>query len=267
MGPVHESRTSASPSTDRDRDRGASASDAFDPSTTTPTTIMRSFEDSVQRLGLAGIDILYAHDIGVCSMAARLIQADAQLRDSGYRALEELRSAGTVRAIGIGVNEREVLSRLWSGATGTLSSSPAAIPLEEAPLDDLLPKCLAAGTSIVVGGLNSASSRPRHLELQDRTAEIVTRVTPSRRFATPTGASCAAALQFPLAHPGWQRSFQAAQCRGASRQFGVAAPSDPGSAVGGPSRRRIAAPRGADAGLTATGTVIPSLPVGRISGG
>ena len=59
------------------------------------TGVMRSFEDSLQRLGLARIDVLYAHDIG-----ARQHGKDAHpaiirtFRDGGYRALEELRAAG-----------------------------------------------------------------------------------------------------------------------------------------------------------------------------
>src|SRR5262249_13427765 len=72
--------------------------------------VMRSFEDSLQRLGLASIDILYVHDIGAMQHGADAHPPLMQtLRDGGYRALEKLRSAGTVRAIGIGVNEREVL--------------------------------------------------------------------------------------------------------------------------------------------------------------
>jgi D-threo-aldose 1-dehydrogenase len=51
--------------------------------------IMRSFEDSFQRLGLARIDILYVHDIGAYQHGA---EANAvlmkTLRESGYRALE-----------------------------------------------------------------------------------------------------------------------------------------------------------------------------------
>jgi D-threo-aldose 1-dehydrogenase len=67
--------------------------------------VMRSFEDSLQRLGLARIDILYVHDIG-----PREHGKDAHpglmraFREGGYRALEKLRSSGQVRAIGIGVN-------------------------------------------------------------------------------------------------------------------------------------------------------------------
>ena len=116
--------------------------------------IMRSFEDSLQRLGLARIDILYVHDIGTVTHGneahPRLMQT---LRDSGYRALESLRSGGAVRAIGIGVNEREVLieAMQWGAWDAFLLAGRYTL-LEQGPLDDLLPKCLEAGTSIVVGG-------------------------------------------------------------------------------------------------------------------
>src|SRR5260370_8421 len=54
--------------------------------------IMRSFEDSLQRLGLARIDILYVHDIGTYQHGSEAHpELMRSLRDSGYRALEELR--------------------------------------------------------------------------------------------------------------------------------------------------------------------------------
>src|ERR1043165_3248156 len=69
--------------------------------------IMRSFEDSLQRLGLARIDILYVHDIGVYQHGKVAHPGLMRtLRESGYRALEALRDGGAVRAIGIGVNEK-----------------------------------------------------------------------------------------------------------------------------------------------------------------
>src|SRR5262252_1729266 len=71
--------------------------------------VMRSFEDSLQRLGLARIDILYVHDIGAYTHGSEAPQHMQTLRDSGYRALEGLKRSGSVGAIGIGVNEREVL--------------------------------------------------------------------------------------------------------------------------------------------------------------
>jgi D-threo-aldose 1-dehydrogenase len=76
--------------------------------------------------------------------------------------------------------------------------------LEQAPLDDLLPKCVAAGTSIVVGGpLNSGilagrdtwNYRPAPPEATARMKAIAA-ICDSHRVPLP-----AAALQFPLAHP------------------------------------------------------------------
>src|ERR1700732_185144 len=120
--------------------------------------IMRSFEDSLQRLGLARVDILYVHDIGAKQHGA---EAHSEImrafREGGYRALEELRRSGIVRAGGIGVNEQEVLLEAleWGDWDAFLLAGRYTL-LEQAPLDDLLPKCLSAGVSIIVGGpLNS----------------------------------------------------------------------------------------------------------------
>jgi D-threo-aldose 1-dehydrogenase len=75
--------------------------------------------------------------------------------------------------------------------------------LEQAPLDDLLPKCIAAGTSIVVGGpLNSGILAGRDTwNYEPAPPEVMTRVKAiaaicdSHKVPLP-----AAALQFPLAH-------------------------------------------------------------------
>jgi len=168
--------------------------------------IMRSYEDSLQRLGLARIDILYVHDIGVYQHGNEAHPALMKtLRDSGYRALEELRDTGAVSAIGIGVNEREVLLEAmeWGRWDAFLLAGRYTL-LEQAPLDDLLPKCIAAGTSIVVGGpLNSGilagrdtwNYNPAPPEMVARVKAIAA-ICDSHRVPLP-----AAALQFPLAHP------------------------------------------------------------------
>ena len=67
--------------------------------------IMRSFEDSLQRLGLAEIDILLVHDIGVDTHWDKDSFYFEQLESSGYNALEELRKSGRIKAVGLGVNE------------------------------------------------------------------------------------------------------------------------------------------------------------------
>jgi D-threo-aldose 1-dehydrogenase len=168
--------------------------------------IMRSFEDSFQRLGLARIDILYVHDIGIYQHGPEAHPALMRtLRDSGYGALESLRGSGAVRAIGIGVNERDVLLEAmeWGRWDAFLLAGRYTL-LEQAPLDDLMPRCLAAGTSIVVGGpLNSGilagrdtwNYNPAPPEVVERVKAIAA-VCDAHRVPLP-----AAALQFPLAHP------------------------------------------------------------------
>src|ERR1700722_13750398 len=70
----------------------------FDPVDYSYDGVMRSFEDSLHRLGLARIDILYVHDIGAMQHGGEAHpQLMRALRDGGYRALEKLRAAGTVR--------------------------------------------------------------------------------------------------------------------------------------------------------------------------
>ena len=168
--------------------------------------IMRSVEDSYQRLGLARIDIALVHDIGAYQHGAELnAQYFKVLADSGYRALEELKRTGVVSAIGIGVNEKEVLmDALKIGDWDAFLLAGRYTLLEQDPLEDLLPMCAARGTSIIVGGpLNSGILAGRDTwNYATAPAEVVARVRQiqavcdSHKVPLP-----AAALQVPLAHP------------------------------------------------------------------
>jgi D-threo-aldose 1-dehydrogenase len=168
--------------------------------------IMRSFEDSLQRLGLARIDILYVHDIGAMAHGPEAHPIlMGTLRNSGYRALQELRASGAVQAIGIGVNEREVLlEALEWGEWDVFLLAGRYTLLEQAPLDDLLPKCLKAGTSVVIGGpLNSGILAGRDTwNYRAAPPDIVARASALAAVCERHGVPlAAAALQFPLAHP------------------------------------------------------------------
>jgi D-threo-aldose 1-dehydrogenase len=167
--------------------------------------IMRAFEDSLQRLGLARIDVLYAHDIGAGQHRDAHPEIMRTFRDGGYRALEELRRAGVVRAIGIGVNERDVLldATEWGDWDAFLLASRYTL-LEQDPLDDLLPKCLRSGISVVVGAaLNTGILAGRDSwNYRPAPPEIVARVDAIQAVCDSHGVPLiAAALQFPLAHP------------------------------------------------------------------
>ncbi|MCY4460554.1 MAG: aldo/keto reductase [Albidovulum sp.] len=115
---------------------------------------MRSFEDSLQRLGLNRIDILLVHDIGM-----RTHDADHQLhlghlRDSGFRALEELKRTGAISAFGIGVNEVEICEEILSfQALDLILLAGRYTLLDRSAEPRLLDQCLAAGTQLVIGGV------------------------------------------------------------------------------------------------------------------
>lgn len=164
--------------------------------------IMRAFEDNLQRLGLDRIDILLAHDIGVFQHGAENSRHFRDLAEGGYRAMDELRKAGAVRAIGLGVNENEVcLDALKIGDWDVFLLAGRYTLLEQTALDALFPACRAAGTSIICGGpFNSGILVGREMwNYAKAPAEVVARARAldevARRFSIPLAA---AALQFPL---------------------------------------------------------------------
>src|SRR5690606_4953705 len=116
--------------------------------------VMRSFEDSLQRLGLERIDIIYVHDIGT---ATHGVEGNkplwAQLESGGYRALRELRDGGVISAIGLGVNEWQVLMDAFDiGDWDVFLLAGRYTLLEQTSLEPFLATCVKRGASVVVGG-------------------------------------------------------------------------------------------------------------------
>jgi len=164
--------------------------------------IMRAYEDNLQRLGLDRIDILLAHDIGVLQHGD---DNERNLRDmakGGYRAMDELRTSGLVKAIGLGVNENAVCSdALGIGDWDVFLLAGRYTLLEQTPLKELFPACRDAGTSIICGGpFNSGILVGRDMWNYARAPkEVIDKVRAlgdvADRFSVPLPA---AALQFPL---------------------------------------------------------------------
>ena len=165
--------------------------------------VMRSYEDSLQRLGVSRIDILLLHDIGSMQHgedANKTLFADAM--SGGYKALDELRSAGDISAIGLGVNEREVcIQAMDHGHWDAFLLAGRYTLLEQTPLDDLFPACKASGTSIILGGpFNSGilvggdtwNYAKAPVEVVDK-VKAIAHICQSHDVPLP-----AAALQFPL---------------------------------------------------------------------
>jgi D-threo-aldose 1-dehydrogenase len=168
--------------------------------------IMRSLEDSLQRLGLASVDVLYVHDIGVVTHGAEQNRVYwSQLEGGGYRALTELKAAGKVGAIGLGVNEWEVLMDAFAlGDWDVFLLAGRYTLLEQTALSPFMTTCLERGASVVVGGpFNSGilvgGSTWNYARAPD---EVMDRVRSIETVCKDHGVALpAAALQFPLTHP------------------------------------------------------------------
>jgi len=168
--------------------------------------VMRSFEDSKQRLGLDRIDILLAHDIGEMQHGAELnARYFKELTDGGYKAMDELRRNGDVHAIGLGVNESAIcMAALDIGDWDTFLLAGRYTLLEQDPLDDLIPACTDKGTTLIIGGpFNSGILVGRESwNYAKAPPEIAQKVKKIDDICADHGAELAvAALQFPLAHP------------------------------------------------------------------
>ena len=91
--------------------------------------VMRSLELSLERLGLDHIDIVYGHDVDITTHGSKEA-SDARIAEfmsGGYRALDELRASGAIKAIGAGINDWEVARRWRARETSTFSCWRAAI--------------------------------------------------------------------------------------------------------------------------------------------
>jgi D-threo-aldose 1-dehydrogenase len=168
--------------------------------------VMRSFEDSQQRLGLARIDLLLLHDVALPFFFGE--HRDFIMREamsSGYRALEELRRAGDIGGFGLGVGETHVCEEaLESGDWDVFLLAGRYTLLEQGPLDKLLPLCMKRGTRIIAAQpFNSGLlvGRPSY----DHGAPPDAVVERARKLAEVCKAHQvplpAAAIQFPLGHP------------------------------------------------------------------
>ncbi|HEV2364594.1 MAG TPA: aldo/keto reductase [Caulobacteraceae bacterium] len=187
--------------------------------------VLGSFEASRKRLRLDRVDILFVHDIEAATHGGREGREArlAQLVDcGGWRALEELRAAGDVGAIGLGVNETEACERFLEVADPDLFLLAGRYTLlEQQPLERLFPRCRERGVWVIAGGPFNSGVLARAGGTYDYAAAPTAVVDKVRRLEAVCAAHDAdvraAALQFPLAHPRVATVLAGAQTPGEAR--------------------------------------------------
>jgi D-threo-aldose 1-dehydrogenase len=166
----------------------------WDPS---PAGVRRSLEESLERLGLDRVDVLFLHDPDEYDLGPSLAR--------GIPALAALRDEGLVGAVGVGSKSTEaLLAAARSGALDLLMVAGRYTLLEQA--EELVTACREHGVGIVAAGvLNSgllALPRPAADARYDYVTAPADVLARARRLADLCAEHDvelpAAALQFPL---------------------------------------------------------------------
>ncbi len=162
--------------------------------------VRQSLDESLERLGVDRVDVAFVHD------------PDDHLDDAikhAWPALAKLRDEGVVRSIGAGMNQTPALTRLVRETDmDVVLVAGRYTLLDQGALDDLFPACLAHDTSFVVGGVFNSGIladpvNQTQFDYLPASPEIRARALRIAQICANHGVPiAAAALQFPLAHPG-----------------------------------------------------------------
>ena len=168
--------------------------------------VMRSFEASLARLDIGRVDVLFVHDLEPGAHVSTYEARWSELTDGGWRALDDLRAAGAVVALGMGVNQAAPCERMLAELDPDLFLLAGRYTLlEQAPLHSLLPACERRGVGVVVGGPYNSGVLARRGGWYDYARppnEVLAKVDRLAAVCDHLGVALkAAALQFPIAHP------------------------------------------------------------------
>jgi D-threo-aldose 1-dehydrogenase len=163
--------------------------------------VERSLAESLGRLGLDSVDILYVHDPD---------QAGEGAAREGLASLARLKAAGAVKAIGIGTNSTAGLAGIIEdGLVDVIMLANRYSLLDQGALDTVLAPAQRAGVAVVAVGVFAtgllSTARPAPdatYEYRAAGAEVVERANRIASVCEDHGVELpAAALAFPLLHP------------------------------------------------------------------
>jgi D-threo-aldose 1-dehydrogenase len=179
--------------------------------------VMRSLDDSRDRMGIDRFDALHIHDPDWFPEEAL---------DGAYRALSELKASGEIGAIGVGVNQWQILVDFARRAEfDAFLLAGRYTLLDQSGLPELLPLCQEKGISIIaagvynsgilshpdpgsIGGVNSGADAIETWKdnvtynYVPAGAEVIARAAALKAVCDRHGVPLmAAAIQFPMHHP------------------------------------------------------------------
>jgi D-threo-aldose 1-dehydrogenase len=173
--------------------------------------VLRSFEHSLERLGVDRVDILFVHDVDIFTHGTKEAsdQRIEEFMSSGYQALVRLRDEGVIKAIGGGINEWQVAQTLAErGDFDLFLLAGRYTLLEQDALESFLPLCQQRGIGIVLGGpynsgiLATGAKPGATYNYSEAPADVMQRVERIEAVCRRHGVKLVeAALKFPLSHP------------------------------------------------------------------
>ena len=164
--------------------------------------IVRSLEESLNRLNTDRVEILYLHDADQGGL-------ERESFETALPALVELREQGLVKAIGCGMNEWEMTARfVREFDLDIILLAGRYTLLEQGALTEFLPLCVERGVKIAVGGPYNSGILARNLDgpvsynYELAPEHLIKRARALKAVCERNGVDLkAAALQFVLAHP------------------------------------------------------------------
>jgi len=167
----------------------------------------RSVEDSLQRLGVSALDIVFIHDLSPdnADLNGNWEQYFEIAQKGAMQEMEKMKDEGLIKAWGIGVNTIEPIVKTMEVASPDilLSASQYSLIAHEEALNSIFPKAKEKGISIVIGSPFAAgllAGKQRYLYGGDLPAWTVQKYKSLEKVAQNHGVNLrAAAIQFSAA--------------------------------------------------------------------
>ena len=175
--------------------------------------VHRSIEESLVRLNLDSVEIIYVHDPDVETYG------ENQALDEAFPALIELREQGVIKAIGCGMNEWQMpLIFIQRFDLDIILLAGRYTLLDHSGLAEFLPACVERDVKITVGGPYNSGilardlSQPVTFNYEQAPDNLVNQARKLTDICVAHDVDLkAAALQFVLAHPAVATAVPGAQ--------------------------------------------------------